>query len=77
MKPIDAVLADALQLDANARAEIAAQLIASLDGAPDPDAETAWRAEIQRRVAEIEAGTATFESWDNVKRRIERDILKR
>lgn len=62
MKPIDAVLADALQLDAKARAEIAAQLIASLDGPPDPDAETAWRAEIQRRVAEIEAGTATLES---------------
>jgi putative addiction module component (TIGR02574 family) len=71
------VLAEALQLDADARAEIAAELLASLDGPDDPDAEVAWAAEIERRVAEIEAGGAKLEAWEDVKRRIERDILGR
>jgi len=32
---------------------------------------------IARRVAAIEAGTVKLEPWDEVKRRIERDILGR
>jgi hypothetical protein len=71
------VLAEALRLDADARAEIAAELLASPDGPDDPDAEVAWAEEIERRVAEIEAGTAKLEDWEDVKRRIERDILRR
>ncbi|MCX6545999.1 MAG: addiction module protein [Acidobacteria bacterium] len=70
-----AVLADALRLDEHARAELAAQLIASLDGPPDARADVEWAEEIERRVASIEAGTAVLEPWDEVKRRIERDIL--
>jgi toxin ParE1/3/4 len=45
------VLADALRLDDEARAELAAELLASLDGPADPDAESAWDAEIERRIA--------------------------
>jgi hypothetical protein len=37
-KPIQAVLADALRLDTDARAELAAELLASLDGPADADA---------------------------------------
>jgi hypothetical protein len=33
--------------------------------------------EIERRVAAIEAGTVKLEPWEDVKRRIERDILGR
>ncbi|WP_082726455.1 addiction module protein [Limnochorda pilosa] len=44
---------------------------------PDPDAEAAWAAEIQRRVAALEAGTTQLEPWGDVKRRIEREILDR
>ena len=76
-RPARAVLVEALRLDPEARAEIAAELLASLDGPEDPDAEVAWAAEIERRVAEIEAGTAKLEAWEDVKRRIERDILGR
>jgi putative addiction module component (TIGR02574 family) len=72
-----AVLADALRLNEQARAELAAELLASLDGPADPDAEAQWAAEIERRVAAIEAGAATVEPWDEVKRRIERDVLGR
>jgi putative addiction module component (TIGR02574 family) len=76
-KTAQALLADALRLDADARAALAAELLASLDGPADPEAETAWNAEIERRVAAIEAGTVRLESWDQVKRRIEKEILGR
>jgi len=77
MKNAQTVLADALRLDAGARADVAAELLASLDGPADPDHEAAWAAEIARRVAAIDAGTATLEPWESAKRRIERDILGR
>ncbi|HEY7500436.1 MAG TPA: addiction module protein [Vicinamibacterales bacterium] len=77
MKPLTSVLADALRLDDEARAELAAELLASLEGPADPDAEDAWTAEIERRIAAIEAGDATLESWEQVRRRIEKDILGR
>lgn len=76
-KAAEAVLADALKLDVEARAEVAAELLASLDGPSDPDAEAAWEVEIARRVAAIEAGTVRLEPWEDVKRRIEKDILGR
>jgi putative addiction module component (TIGR02574 family) len=76
-KPIASVLADALRLDEEARAELAAELLASLDGPADPDAEQAWDVEIERRIAAIEAGTIPLESWEQVRRRIEKDILGR
>src|SRR5213594_2350050 len=76
-KTADAVLADALRLDLDARAELAAEILASLDGPADPDAEAAWKAEIARRVADLEAGKLKLESWAKVKRRIEKSILGR
>jgi len=76
-KAAEAILADALKLDVGARAELAAELLASLDGPADPDAEAAWEVEIARRVAAIEAGTVKLEPWENVKRRIEKEILGR
>lgn len=51
------VLAEALRLDVDSRAELAAELLASLDGSADPDVEAAWAVEIERRVAAIDAGT--------------------
>jgi putative addiction module component (TIGR02574 family) len=71
------VLADALRLEPDSRAELAAELLASLDGPADPNAEAIWDAEIQRRIAAIETGTMRLEPWADVKRRIERDILGR
>ena len=76
-KPMAAVLADALRLDDDARAALAAELLASLDVPSDPDAESAWDAEIERRIAAIEAGTIQLEPWEQVRRRIEKDILGR
>jgi len=72
-----AVLAEAPRLDVKARAELAAELLASLDGPAGADAETAWAVEVERRAEALEAGTEELASWDAVKRRIEREILGR
>ncbi len=76
-KPIASVLADALRLDDDARATLAAELLASLDGPSDPEAERAWDIEIARRVEAIESGAIALEPWESVRRRIEKDILGR
>ncbi len=76
-KATESILADALRLDAGARAELAAELLASLDGPADPDVASAWEEEIQRRVEALEAGTEKLESWESVKRRIRIGILNR
>jgi hypothetical protein len=52
----DSLLTEALALPAEARAEIAYELVASLDGAPDADANEAWIAEIERRADEVRNG---------------------
>jgi putative addiction module component (TIGR02574 family) len=71
-KATETVLADALRLDADSRAQLAAELLASLDGPSDPDAEAAWQAEIEQRVADLKAGKVRLEPWEQVKRRIEK-----
>jgi putative addiction module component (TIGR02574 family) len=76
-KPMATVLADALRLDDDARANLAAELLASLDGPADLEAEHAWDAEISRRIEAIESGAMPLEPWDSVRRRIEKDILGR
>lgn len=76
-KAAEAILADALRLTPEVRAELAAELLASLDGPTDPDAEAAWSTEIERRVNAIEAGTLALEPWEDVKRRIEKELLGR
>jgi putative addiction module component (TIGR02574 family) len=76
-KAAQSVFADALRLEPDTRAELAAELLASLDGPADPDAEAAWDVEIERRIAAIEAGTMRLEPWADVKRRIEKEILGR
>jgi putative addiction module component (TIGR02574 family) len=48
--------AEALKLSPAERAKLAEHLIASLD--EDSEIEEAWAAETERRIAEIEAGTA-------------------
>ncbi|MFQ5757926.1 MAG: addiction module protein [Acidiferrobacterales bacterium] len=76
-KAAEAVLAEALRLDEKARAEVASEILASLDGPADPDAASVWAAEIRRRVADIESGAAQLEPWDEVKRRVEKAVLER
>lgn len=71
------LLQEALGLPEDERAELAAELMASLDGPPDPDAEAAWAAEIERRAARVLSGESKGTPWEEVRRRIEREILGR
>ena len=48
----------ALGLSAEERAQLAHELIVSLDDAVDKEVEIAWDAEIERRVKEIKSGEA-------------------
>lgn len=48
------VESEALKLNVTERAKLAEHLIASLD--EDSEIEEAWAAEVERRIAEIEAG---------------------
>ena len=52
------------------RAELAHNLVESLDGPADKDAASAWDAEIQRRLAEIDAGTAELIDREELRRRM-------
>lgn len=65
-KALDAVRQDALALSELERAELARDLVASLDGPADSDASTAWDIELCRRINEIESGKATLLEPDDV-----------
>ena len=63
------ILERALALPDNERAEVAGNLIASLDTALDPDADAAWQDEVARRWDEIRSGRVKTVSLDEVQRR--------
>lgn len=64
------VLEETLKLPPDERAEVAEQLIASLDEAPDTDVEQAWQEEIQKRIQQIDRGEVKTISWEEVQRRL-------
>jgi putative addiction module component (TIGR02574 family) len=63
----DTLLSEALTLSSPARARLARKLISSLNEAADPTAADAWLAEIDRRSAEVKAGTAVLHDWEVVR----------
>lgn len=71
------LLREVLSLPVQDRAQIAAALMASVDGEPDADAEAAWAAEIERREARAVAGESNGQSWDEALRRIEENLPPR
>jgi putative addiction module component (TIGR02574 family) len=61
---------EASELSESDRAALAGLLIESLEGPPDPDVEAAWAAEIEKRVAELDAGTVRSIPWEQVRQRL-------
>ena len=61
---------EAAELSDEDRAALAGLLIESLEGDPDPDVEAAWAAEIEKRVAELDAGTVESIPWEKVRQRL-------
>jgi len=70
------VLADALSLPPADRATVAAELLASLDGPADEDAEAAWAAEITRRAARARSGEAPGIPWTEVRAEARRRVRR-
>jgi putative addiction module component (TIGR02574 family) len=68
------LLTDALLLPEKDRAELASQIIASLDGPPDPDADGLWAEEIARRIREFEKDPSRARDWQTVKDRIQKKL---
>jgi hypothetical protein len=65
------VLGDALGLTDDERADVALELVASLDGPRDSDAEGAWVVEIERRARRVLAEPGGGEEWSVVRAAIE------
>ena len=66
----------ALKLPIAERAELAGELIRSLDD-EDQDAAKAWARELEKRVNDVVGGRAKTERWDKVKARIEAKLRAR
>ena len=65
-KTAQRVLGEALRLEVSERAELAAELLASLDGEPEEDVEAAWAAEIRRRAERARSGEDPGSPWAEV-----------
>ena len=66
----DKLLSEALKLPLPERAHVVAELIASMDGEPEPDAEKAWAVEIERRVQRLQDEGPKGANWQDVHARI-------
>jgi len=74
------LLREALMLPVNERADVAAELLASLDDAP-PDnpakVEAAWAHEIERRARRVMNGESAGEPWEDVRARVVQRLTER
>ena len=64
------LLEQALHLDESERASLAGALIESLHPEAEAGVEEAWERVIERRVRELEAGTAETLPWSEVRARL-------
>ena len=74
------LLREALTLSVEDRADVAAELLASLDDAAADnraEVEAAWASEIERRARRALAGESVGIAWNDVRRRAEADLRKR
>ena len=74
------VLREALALPLEERADVAAELLASLDDAAaerPADVEAAWAVEIERRARRALADESGGLAWDDVRRRAEAELRQR
>lgn len=67
------ILKEAMQLPPEARAALASSLLESLDDTLDADAESAWEAEIAKRVKELDLGISIPVPWSEARRMIAGD----
>lgn len=70
------MLHEALQLGLSERAELVAELLASLDGEPDEEVEAAWAAEVERRAVRARSGEDPGKPWADVRDQVRRALRK-
>jgi len=73
----DALLQQVLALPASERADVAAELLASLDSQSSEDlaaVQAAWALEIERRARRVLSSDATGEAWETVRERTARRL---
>lgn len=73
------VLREALQLPPDERADVAAELLASLEEEPREGSESvekAWAAEIERRGRRVLAGRSEGLPWEEVRERVARRLAE-
>lgn len=67
----------ALTLSTKERAKLVHDLLRSLDGPADADADTAWIAELERRARELDDGSVEAVDWETARMRITQRLRER
>jgi len=67
---LEKVRSETMNLTQSERAELAHNLVTSLDGSSEHDVEEAWDAEILRRLAEIDSGSTDLIDREKFGRRM-------
>ena len=68
----DEILDKALELPDEQRGRLASLLIDSLDGVQEDEIEAAWKAEVRRRIDELDAGEVRTVALEEVRARLAR-----
>ncbi len=63
------LLQKALALPESERAELAGNLLSSLDTTIDPDVDAAWQQEVARRLDEVQSGKVETIPWEEVQQK--------
>jgi len=71
---LDKLRSEVLALSELERAQLAYELVKSLDEPADPDADSAWDIEILKRLRAIDTGTARLVDRDELRRRLEKRL---
>jgi putative addiction module component (TIGR02574 family) len=69
-KHVGQLLKEALSLPPEPHAALADSLLESIDAEVDEDAESKWREEIRKRMAELDSGAVRSISWSEVETRL-------
>jgi len=75
-RPIAKIQEEIRRLTAAEKEEVLRTLLEELDGPPDPDVESAWLKEVERRAAEIESGQVQCVPAEEVFRQLDALLKK-
>lgn len=65
---LEKVIEQALSLPGSERLSVARRILESVEPETSEEVERAWEQEIVKRVEQIESGTASYRSWEEIKK---------